>query len=97
MIDGRRYHGNVKNDLGYFLELEIEKKRANHRNPGIENVNQPLKEDVSHLLSRILDSIKDINIELSFKTKLKHIFIYICLKKYFSFKYFVIFFVSIKS
>ena len=46
MIDGRRYHGNVKNDLGYFLELEIEKKRANHRNPGIENVNLPLKEDV---------------------------------------------------
>ena len=59
MIDGRRYNGNVRNDLGYFLELEIEKKRANHRNPGIENVNLPLKEDASNLLSRILDSVKD--------------------------------------
>ena len=53
------YHGNVKNDLGYFLELEIEKKRANHRNPGIENVNLPSKEDASNLLSRILDSVED--------------------------------------
>ena len=59
MIDGRRQYGNVRNDLGYFLELEIEKKRANHRNPGIENVNLPLKEDASNLLSRILDSVKD--------------------------------------
>ena len=59
MIDGRRYHGNVRNDLGYFLELEIEKKRANPRNPRIENVNLPSKEDASNLLSRILDSVKD--------------------------------------